>query len=56
LVLTRIFNDDDAVPLTKWAASQRLKWEKEGSSLKEKYPTEEALEAMIKVFNCPFKF
>jgi hypothetical protein len=47
--LRRIFNADDALPLTKWAVAQRGKWAKDGSSLKEKYPTEDALEAMLKV-------
>jgi len=43
-----IFNADDALPLTKWAAAQKIKWAKDGSALKEKYPTEDALEAMLK--------
>ena len=41
-----IFNPEvDTVPLAKWKAAQLAKWEKEGSSLKEKYPTKEALTA-----------
>ena len=39
-----IFNPEvDEVPLSKWKASQLTKWEKDGSALKEKYPTKEAL-------------
>eukprot|EP00614_Pseudopedinella_elastica_P031636 CAMPEP_0172615988 /NCGR_PEP_ID=MMETSP1068-20121228/62634_1 /TAXON_ID=35684 /ORGANISM="Pseudopedinella elastica, Strain CCMP716" /LENGTH=483 /DNA_ID=CAMNT_0013421291 /DNA_START=41 /DNA_END=1492 /DNA_ORIENTATION=+ len=45
---TWIFNPEvDEVPLTKWKASKVEKWEKEGSSLKEKYPTREDLDAWL---------
>lgn len=43
-----IFNEDDSKPLVKWCDAQRAKWAKEGSALKEKYTTEEALEAWLK--------
>ena len=42
-----IYNASDEVPLTKWKEAQQAKWEKEGSKLKEKYPTQEELSAWL---------
>ena len=36
-----IYSEADDAPLKKWSDSKRESWAKEGSKLKEKYPTEE---------------
>jgi cyclophilin family peptidyl-prolyl cis-trans isomerase len=43
-----IFSAADEAPLTKWCASKKASWAKEGSKLKEKYATEEELDAWLK--------
>lgn len=42
-----IFSEADEIPLRKWKESQQVKWEKEGSTLKEKYPTQEEFTAYL---------
>ena len=43
-----IYGEKDNEPLEKWSATKKASWEKEGSKLKEKYPTEADIDAFLK--------
>lgn len=42
-----IFSEEDEAPLRKWKESQQAKYDTDGSSLKEKYPTQEEFTAWL---------
>jgi len=43
-----MWSEKDERPMASWAAKKLASWEKEGSKLKEKYPTKEEFDAWIK--------